>query len=65
MNILELINFAILLEALPERHETKLDVIPVIESSIRDNRAINGEEVNAILVSDMRITSQREELTSM
>lgn len=57
MNILELVNLAILLEALPERHETKLDVVPVIQSSIGDDCAIHGEKVDAVLVSDTQVTS--------
>jgi hypothetical protein len=55
--ILELVDLAILLEALPERHETKFNVVPVIQSCIRDNGAIHGEEVDTIRVSDMQITS--------
>lgn len=64
MNILELVDLAVLLEAFPKRHKTKLDVVPVVKSGIGDDRTINGKEVDAILVSNMCVTSQREMLTS-
>ena len=48
MDILELANFAVLLEAFDQRPEAEFDVVPVVKKGVRDYSTINGEEVDTV-----------------
>jgi hypothetical protein len=47
MDILELIDLAVLLEALIQGNKSQLDIVPVVDGGIGDDRTIHGKEVDA------------------
>lgn len=47
MNILELVDLAVLFEALIQGNKSQLDIVPVVDGGIRDDRAVYGKEVDA------------------
>ena len=48
MNIPELADLAVLLEAFDQRPEAEFDVVPVVKKSIRDHCAVHSEEVDTV-----------------
>lgn len=51
MDVFKVIKSALLSDTPPEGFEAQLDVIPVVQGSIRYNGAVYGEEVDTILMS--------------
>ena len=48
MNIPELADLAVLLEAFDQRPEAEFDIVPVVKKSVRDYCTVNGEEVDTV-----------------
>ena len=48
MDILELADLAVLLEAFDQRPEAEFDVVPVVKNSVRDYCAVHSEKVDTV-----------------
>lgn len=51
MDVFEVIEFALLFDTPPEGFEAQLDVVPVVQGSIRYNGAVHSKEVDTTLMS--------------
>lgn len=63
VNVLKVVGLAILLEALHQRLESHLDVVPVIQSGIRNDGTVHSKEVDTIQ-SQLKALKGMNELTS-